>query len=336
MKSLIRINIIHSVLLENLPQLFFQTLYASEGQITETVLLASTASLLSVIASCLTYFIDHRDDTNAMEAAQYYLAMERKLDVAAKSNGGSFGTLPSAFSLKPQKTLTKDEMDKIELFKGHRLCLSMNLCKMWGAPEKSIEIGETRIIGNVSITHIVQLMTRAEIDKRALDLCSDRDDNEVNAMFIVKRFYAVKANQDKLHRTFREHFHLDEGFQVELQVEKGTMAMSSQHSVFSTGSSSITTAQKSTSFRTSTAPSTEDRVQSALKDFFENGGGRTDVIRMVDMMQKDSVALPGIIEEEAPGMGNGGTANVYHDPMDSLPMEEINAIAMELVYAETE
>ena len=70
-------------------------------------------------------------------------------------------------------------------------------------------------------------------------------------------------------------------------------------------------------------------MQSALKDFFENGGAGTDVIRMVEMMQRDSMALPDIIEEGAPGVGNGGTAK-NHDPMGKIdtPMVDDTEIVM--------
>ena len=339
MKQLIRIKILHSVIFENVPQLFFQALYASQGQVSDwnTVLLASTASLLSVIASCLAYFIDHRDDADDMEVAQYYLAMERKPVAATTPNQQSFGTPSGPSALEPQRTIPQGDRDKIEQFKGHRQSLSQKLSEMWDAPEKSIEIGATTMTETGSITHIVHLMKRADIDDIALDLCGDRDDNRVNPMFIVKQFYAMESKRVGVNRIFREHFDLDHQFKVELrsqsQKRRRTMEMASKHSVFSTGSSSMTTARKSTSYRGSTILSKGDRMQFALKEFFENGGGGTDVIRMVEMMQSDGVALPDIIEEGAPGVGNGGTANLYHGAMERNDTSMVDDV--EIVMANT-
>merc|ERR1719447_1767215 len=73
-KRLLTIKIVNSVILENFPQLFFQGLYiwASPAKLTNTVFFASSASLLSVTASLLTYFIDRDNNANEVEAVESY------------------------------------------------------------------------------------------------------------------------------------------------------------------------------------------------------------------------------------------------------------------------
>ena len=112
LKKMMRIKIFNSVVLENVPQvwtslqfmhldytlnthvwlsllsqLFFQALYASQGEVTSTVMFASTASLLSVIASILMWRIDRgQANDDDLVVVQYYLNLERNVLAHHPSN----------------------------------------------------------------------------------------------------------------------------------------------------------------------------------------------------------------------------------------------------------
>eukprot|EP01083_Nonionella_stella_P080655 221716_1 len=75
LKQMSKIKVLGTVLLENVPQLVCQGLYAyAIGNTTQAVQLAFIASLLSVTASSLSYLIDR--DTEDTKVVQYYLSLE--------------------------------------------------------------------------------------------------------------------------------------------------------------------------------------------------------------------------------------------------------------------
>ena len=87
-----KIKMFGSVLLENVPQLIFQALYASTAEFTNTLMFASMASLLSVLAAILSYFIDRDGDDMSIEAVQYYLSLECNRTGGSRLESPSSGT----------------------------------------------------------------------------------------------------------------------------------------------------------------------------------------------------------------------------------------------------
>eukprot|EP01083_Nonionella_stella_P097192 273177_1 len=75
LKGMSTIKVIGTVVLENIPQLICQLLYASSiGQFTQAVQLALIASLLSATAATLNFLLDR--DTEDTKAVQYYLSLK--------------------------------------------------------------------------------------------------------------------------------------------------------------------------------------------------------------------------------------------------------------------
>eukprot|EP01083_Nonionella_stella_P284771 969459_1 len=75
LKRMSRIKVFGTVVLENIPQIICQVLYAySLGKLTHNAQLAMITSLLSVTASTLSFLIDR--DTEYTTAVQYYLSLE--------------------------------------------------------------------------------------------------------------------------------------------------------------------------------------------------------------------------------------------------------------------
>ena len=194
MRKLVRLKILNSVVLENLPQvehlpkclkisqnlclliinvilscdsqLFFQALYAATSAgLTTTVMFASTASLLSVIASLLTFCIECTNDHD-MKTVQYYLALEKEAPAAPgpvpvrmpstmdmddpegdleDGRIAGHGTVGSTSSFVPtaltpgslslmsssKGEITTTEREHIMRFRGLRLKLSRSLSQIW-------------------------------------------------------------------------------------------------------------------------------------------------------------------------------------------------------------
>ena len=92
LRKMTKIKMFGSVLLENVPQLIFQALYASTAEFTNTLMFASMASLLSVLAAILSYFIDRDGDDMSIEAVQYYLSLECNRTGGSRLESPSSGT----------------------------------------------------------------------------------------------------------------------------------------------------------------------------------------------------------------------------------------------------
>merc|ERR1719283_777346 len=78
LKQLASIKVLNSVVLENIPQLIVQIVYAvAIGEITDNVAFAFFASMLSVIATLLSFTIDRRGvDDDTVVPIQYQLSMQ--------------------------------------------------------------------------------------------------------------------------------------------------------------------------------------------------------------------------------------------------------------------
>ena len=109
-------------------QLFFQALYASTSAgFGGTVMFASTASLLSAIASLLAFCIERTNDHDMM-AVQYYLALEKQSVPSPVAESVS----PVVLS-KPRNVaeLSTEETTSIFQYRGLRLKLSRSLTQIW-------------------------------------------------------------------------------------------------------------------------------------------------------------------------------------------------------------
>ena len=114
-------------------QLIFQILYASVNGLSNsnTVRFAFVASLLSVIASVLTYFINRDDNKIEMELVQYRLALEcdRTLSATPSSAVPVAGMMVEA----PNNDIVDEEDKKIRKYRGLRKKLSRSLTGFWNS-----------------------------------------------------------------------------------------------------------------------------------------------------------------------------------------------------------
>ena len=225
LRRLSKIKVFNSVVLENVPQLIFQALYAfAIGGVTETVAFATTASILSVIATLLSFLIDRRD--GAVTVVQYFLAMrcDRDVDVSpsppqSPSADGMSSTMfnsrvtsvsyPSSALEIGGNDLRRAEKFKILCNRGRTRALSFALAALWEIDPKRLEIGKTTMTKNGARTHIVHFLYANELESR---------DDEEMALSKVQKMYG-ESNAEVSH-IFREHFELGADFSVHFEAAK--------------------------------------------------------------------------------------------------------------------
>ena len=112
LRQLSNIRVIGTVILENVPQLMLQLIYASERGINISVGIAFFASVLSVIATLLSYLINRNG--NEAKAVQYYLSIEcqRSVNSAGKRDVDGILTVKPHVSHKNMTQISKDNKGK--------------------------------------------------------------------------------------------------------------------------------------------------------------------------------------------------------------------------------
>lgn len=163
------LKVIGTVCIENLPQLGCQVLFtwASGGVIETKVVLAAGASLLSVIATTLSYLIG-RDDSST-KVVQYYLSTEclnrgkdeddseeRRMAVA-----GSTGLIDA--SNQGREDMGSNAIDKFEKLqfinnRGRKKALAEHLAECFHISPKNIEVGFSTISKYGVTTHVVHFV----------------------------------------------------------------------------------------------------------------------------------------------------------------------------------
>ena len=199
LRKLSKIKIINCVLIENIPQLFFQVVFYTYNEFTMTTLFASLSSGLSVLAAGLSWFINERNTDEDMEAVHHYLALECDAKTAIEV-------------MDEDDCITADEKSRIELYRGWRLKLSRSLTKLWRLPDDTIQIGNTLLTANGAETHIVHLMNKHTMRGHVQELFGHRAEDTVSAMNVARQFYRV--HQSEISQRFRSHFQLDDRFNV--------------------------------------------------------------------------------------------------------------------------
>merc|ERR1719206_1160882 len=146
--------ILNSVVLENIPQLIIQIIYAfAIGTVTDNVAFAFIASMLSVISTLLSFTIDRRgvgDET--VVPIQYQLSLQCTRD---PTNAGN--------------ELTRAEKMNILTHRGRRLALARQLSTLWETHPKCVEIGSTVLGKRGARIHVVHFV--ASEDAQSIELC---------------------------------------------------------------------------------------------------------------------------------------------------------------------
>merc|ERR1719242_1722435 len=194
---------------------------------------------------------------------------------------------------------------KIEKYKGYREQLSFSLTELWQIPEKTIEIGNTKLTNNGAITHIVHLMKREDIEDGMRVFGAEPSDDRVEIL-IARQFYAM--HRDAISHIFRAHFHLNSRFEVEFygRREKRRRTLWSKggdmklHSVPST-----TLNSPSMSFGAGQSLSPQiHRLNKAMREYLESERNadtdsvlremkRAEIMQLMEGMAMDNEQTPG-------------------------------------------
>ena len=206
-----------------MPQLIFQILYSfSIGDITDTVAFAFCASIISVIATLLSFWIDREDEET--KVVEYYLMTKcmrspalSPISSPSTDDGGVTSTIPRArtasspysdLSLEVgSNDLSSEQRRAILENRGRTLALSFSLAALWEIQPKRIEVGQTVITKQGDRTHIVQYLYKSDLQIDA--------ENRMDPHFYVQQFYAASSND--LSEIFRAHFSLDDCFNVHFE-----------------------------------------------------------------------------------------------------------------------
>jgi len=241
--------------LENIPQLIVQVVYAvAIGGVTDNVLFAFIASMLSVVATLLSFTIDRRGaGDEATVPMQYYLSLQ--CTRAAASAVALDGRLsPKSYDLDVLETagvdidapneLTRAEKASILKHSGRRLALSRSLSALWDTLPKCVEIGSTVLGKSGARIHVVHFVDAS--DAQSIEQC-----------------YASREMQRRVSRIMSAHFKLSsEHFTVEhskFENENG-IRVRSPTSPFSLHSASSAPTEQS--FR--------DRLKSVIDEYASN------------------------------------------------------------------
>ena len=202
LKKLFHLKLQNNVFMENVPQLFFLTLYTMTiGEMTESAWFSLVGSLISVLGTTLTFFIE-RDGGNNILPIEYYVAMECNRDTIIP---------PTSESLEVEgNELTRNEELSILKHSGRTLSLSRGIAKIWRTQSKSIEVGSTLVTKHGAVTHIVHYLDRAQFEQFVLD--QGDHESDVTPYFFVRRVYHSLNQQ--ITALFLRHFHLEDCFSV--------------------------------------------------------------------------------------------------------------------------
>ena len=224
LKKLSKIKLFGTIILENLPQLVCQILYSYVvGYPSQTTQLAFTASLLSVLASTLSYWIEKNSaDTTAVE---YYLSFECAQKRTTNDDKGlstfnkrgelipaqSAGNTEDIFDENGKKIeklgITKDEKELFSKNKGLKSKLSGQMAQIFGISESNIEIGYVQITKYGIIMHIVHYVYSTDIEELEDAL---HDEEEMNiSIGRVPAYFCEQlhlGNAKEINQVFREHF----------------------------------------------------------------------------------------------------------------------------------
>eukprot|EP01084_Bolivina_argentea_P303790 524596_1 len=184
--KLSKIKVFGTIILENLPQLILQAMYAVHiNTVTQAVGIAFCASILSITVSGLIYLID-RDDAE-INVIEYYLTMQC------------------------EHNLTDEETKNIINNKGKTDKLSKSLCALYEIQPKNIEVGATVITSHGVRTHIVHYIYQREIDAM---------DSKLSPMIYAQQLY--QSVKEEIFKTFRDHFDVTKDFEVSYDDFSGT------------------------------------------------------------------------------------------------------------------
>eukprot|EP01084_Bolivina_argentea_P018698 34793_1 len=228
--KLSKIKIFGTVVLENVPQLIFQALYAyTIDDITDAVGIAFFASILSVTASTLSYLIDR--DNDETKAVEYYLAIQCQRELKQQTDDDKLKTniftsdTEQGEKMKSKSVvsdicindnITDEEKLNIINNRGRTEALSESLAALCEIQPKSIEIGSTFITKQGAVTHVIHFVYKSELEMMQSELSNNNnlfgENISITPNFYTKQLYGSLKNE--VTQIFRNHFELNDDFKV--------------------------------------------------------------------------------------------------------------------------
>ena len=237
LKKLTRIKVFTTVILENVPQLVLQALYAyAIGTISEPLALAFFASLGSVAASTMGYLIDK--DGRDLKVVEYYISFEKtgKISAASPTADGGVTRGTTARRLvydgddedeaeRRMQTntmiqtaegddaledkahgdlLSPEQKQKVVQNKGKTQALGEAIASVYEVPPKNVEIGHTMLTTKGARTHIVHYISQNDIDIMQKTMVEAQANIHVTPEYIVRELFNFKAKE--VTQAFKSHF----------------------------------------------------------------------------------------------------------------------------------
>ena len=234
-KKLNKIKVIGTVILENVPQLILGALYAYHlTQLTPNTALALSASILSITAAVLSYWIER--DAADTKVVEYYLVTECSSRTnTIKSTITNIGGIEEEKSAKiisnlgdtenkanaaflAAKTITEEEKENLLNNRGRTEGLGFEICEVFGIAPKNLEVGYSMLTKYGIITHIVHFVYEDDLEIMEEELVDEIDNHaqiNVTSKFYVSQLYA--SMQININKVFRSHFDINDDFEVTLQ-----------------------------------------------------------------------------------------------------------------------
>eukprot|EP01084_Bolivina_argentea_P174049 301487_1 len=200
LEILTKMKIKSTILMENIPQLFIQLLYAMEiGSITYATVFAAIGSLLSIIIAVSSYYAN--------------VVSQKKSDIVSYSL--RFTNAEAPFN----DVLTEEQQRKIKNNKGRKGYLERVIATIFTISYEAIEIGYVTVMNNgleMNISHFVSKAVLKEYNNRLNEI---HNKSKTYRMSIEPERYVnelYKKHIIAINKAFRNHFGIDDTtFKVE-------------------------------------------------------------------------------------------------------------------------
>eukprot|EP01083_Nonionella_stella_P051375 136378_1 len=239
LRALSKIKLFGTIILENLPQIGCQILYSwTIGNFTRNTQLAFCASLLSVTASTLSYYIE-RNAADTM-AISYYLSFECKgraitshslvldedispYDVVDATeletmrpktydqHGGQIVAdhTPNTPNTKHSKLgMTDKEKENFWRHKGMKLKLSTSIAQVFGISENNIEIGYVQITKYGIILHAIQFVYSSDLEALERELSDEQINMSIGPSYYTEHCLYGSFTKE-IDDIFANHFEIE-------------------------------------------------------------------------------------------------------------------------------
>merc|ERR1712142_377177 len=130
----------------------------------------------------------------------------------------------------------------------------MGLTELWQIPDKSIEIGNTLTTSTGTMTHIVHLMKREDIEDAQQMFQFGGQDVGRYGLLIAEQFYA--SRKVAVSKIFRSHFRLGRNFRIMFYCRDERRRRTTHQNVASNASGSFDEVQ--------------NRMEMVLREYFES------------------------------------------------------------------